>query len=554
MRFFHYPMIVLLCVFVTDIYAEENGDHVGIKRVEYHGIRATDPDGRIGLRNPERGLRIETLVAEPVGANVWGPAAHLRNRVPPGFHPNHWVRDMERFGPDGLTLAQMYCYLTEYADKPLSEEKLALLQQTFDVLREHGFKAVLRFAYEKTNQNSKDGPTKEWILKHIEQLKPIIAANADVIYVLQAGFIGAWGEWHNATHIAADDLVTRAEILGKILELLPPDRMTQVRVPWYKHKLIPYITGKPCRMLTTEIAFTDIPEARIGFHNDGILAGPSHGGTWPEAPLYGKPGNPEFDHITQESAWTPTDGELFWSDQGWDGTETQNKGVDGFEAMKYLRLHRFSSFSIAHSYSEREGNLYAIDYWRKAPVSKECVQEEHLPVSDGWFEDAYGEAVERTQFEYIRDHLGYRFELQWAAFPETVQAGKPMEMTFEIINRGFSTLFNPRTVYIVLIPQDEEKVYELPIDVDPRKWQPYAIGDDAFDPLRHEVACTLQLPENITPGIYAMGLWLPDPKGSIRLDPQYAIRLANRDTPWWVNLNGQYGINVLYTIQVLEQS
>lgn len=544
-------IVLLLGMSTAAISAEERGGQGTITRVAYHGICATDPDGRIGLRNPERGLRIETLVAEAVGADAWGPAAHLRQRVPSGFHPNHWVRDMERFAPDGLTLAQMYCYLTEYADKPISEEKLALLQQTFDLLREHGFKAVLRFAYEKTNDAPKDGPTKEWILNHIEQLKPIIAANEDVIYVLQAGFIGAWGEWHSATHIAADDLVTRAEILGKLLELLPPDRMTQVRVPWYKHKLIPYITGKPCSTLTAETAFSGIPEARIGFHNDGILAGPSHGGTWPEAPLFGKPGNPEFDRVTLESAWTPTDGELFWSDQGCEGTETQNKGVDGFAAINYLRLHRFSSFSIAHSYSEREGQLYAIDFWRKAPASRERLLEEHLPVSDGWLEDAYGEPVERTQFEYIRDHLGYRFELQWADIPQTAQAGKPMDVAFEIVNRGFSTLFNPRTVYIVLIPQDEEEVYEFSLDVDPRCWQPYAPEDTTYAPLHHTVSGTFQLPETVPPGVYAIGVWLPDSKESIRLDPRYAIRLANRDTAWWENLHGQYGVNVLYTIRVL---
>ena len=218
--------------------------------------------------------------------------------------------------------------------------------------------------------------------------------------------------------------------------------------------------------------------------------------------------------------------------------------------MKYLRLHRFSSFSIAHSYSEREGNIYAIDYWRKAPVSKESLLEVHLPVSDGWFEDAYGEPVERTQFEYIRDHLGYRLELQWASFPETVQVGKRMEVTFEIVNRGFSTLFNPRTAYIVLIPQDEEKVYEFPVDVNPRTWQPHTPGDGTFTLLHHQASCVFPIPAAMAPGTYAMGLWLPDTKESIRLDPHYAIRLANRDTSWWVNLHGRYGVNVLYTIQV----
>ena len=251
----------------------------------------------------------------------------------------------------------------------------------------------------KTNDAPKDGPTKEWILNHIEQLKPIIAANEDVIYVLQAGFIGAWGEWHSATHIAADDLVTRAEILGKLLELLPPDRMTQVRVPWYKHKLIPYITGKPCSTLTAETAFSGIPEARIGFHNDGILAGPSHGGTWPEAPLFGKPGNPEFDRVTLESAWTPTDGELFWSDQGCEGTETHNKGVDGFAAINYLRLHRFSVSASPQLFGTGRA-IVCHSFWRKRRHRGVCWKS-ICPFPTAGLKMPMG-PVERTQFEYIQ--------------------------------------------------------------------------------------------------------------------------------------------------------
>jgi hypothetical protein len=57
-----------------------------LAHVTYRGIRPTDPNGRIGLRNPERGFRTETLIAEPVGRTegVWGIPAHLRGRVGPG--------------------------------------------------------------------------------------------------------------------------------------------------------------------------------------------------------------------------------------------------------------------------------------------------------------------------------------------------------------------------------------------------------------------------------------------------------------------------------------
>lgn len=48
------------------------------KTVKYRGIRPTDPGGRQGLRNPERGWRIETVIAEPHQKVFIGPAARLK--------------------------------------------------------------------------------------------------------------------------------------------------------------------------------------------------------------------------------------------------------------------------------------------------------------------------------------------------------------------------------------------------------------------------------------------------------------------------------------------
>lgn len=62
--------------------------------------------------------------------------------------------------------------------------------------------------------------------------------------------------------------------------------------------------------------------------------------------------------MTVESPFVAIDGELFWSDQA--------GKVDGFVAAVRLRLHHYSSFSLAHSYSEREGGKpFSIDDWMK---------------------------------------------------------------------------------------------------------------------------------------------------------------------------------------------
>ena len=201
-----FSILVLFCVGWA-----QAGESPALTTIAFHGIRATDPGGRMGLRNPERGLRYESHIGNDIGEDN-----------------NHmdWIRAMQRFEADGMTLSQTYCYLDDFVNRPLSQEKLDWLQRDFDLLRKYGFKCLLRFAYQHGNVK---GPQKQWVLHHIDQLKPIVEKNADVLFILQAGFIGMWGEWHGDTH--NDSYDSRADILAKVLELLPEDRFTQVRVP-----------------------------------------------------------------------------------------------------------------------------------------------------------------------------------------------------------------------------------------------------------------------------------------------------------------------------------
>ncbi len=523
-----------------------------LQTVTYHGIRPTDPYGRVGLRNPERGLRIESVVSEPADRS-FGPANHLRGKLPPVYNEDCWLLDAKKFEPFGLTLVQAYCYLTDYDDRPIPQEKLDLLQKTLDNMRKNGLKAVLRFAYER-NTKLTAGPKLPWILRHLDQLEPIIRRNTDVIYVLQAGFIGAWGEWHSAAHIAHNDYKARAAVVKKLLDVLPNDRMTQVRVPMYKQRVLEQTAFRDFEFeeVNAENAHCGRPAARIGLHNDGFLAGPSDGGTWPKGPHYGNPGNLGFDYMTRESPYLPIDGEMFWSDQGFDGKAKSGKGVDGLNAAVRMRLHHYSSFSLAHSYSLKEGRNYSIDRWMATPLDVKDLEESKMPISDGYFRDAFDEPVSRTRFEYIRDHLGYRLELQQAILSKQVAPGDKLSVELKLINRGFSTLHNPRPVSLVLIGSDG-KVVELKVPAaDPLTWQPFDPQDTEYRPITHKIHTEIELPRDLSPGHYSLGLWLPDAYESLRLDPHYAIRLANRDTLWWTNEKGQYGVNLLATVQVTE--
>ncbi|MCL2119030.1 MAG: DUF4832 domain-containing protein, partial [Planctomycetaceae bacterium] len=238
----------------------------------------------------------------------------------------------------------------------------------------------------------------------------------------------------------------------------------------------------------------------------------------------------------------------------YDGKGPRGAGVDGFLAAVRLRLHHYTTFSIAHSHSLRQGKNFSIDYWQTTPITEEQLLQANMPVSDGWFHDAFGNPVERYQFEYITDHLGYRIELQNAAFSHKIRPDEPLDIEISLINRGFSTLINPRPVFVALIDCNGV-VTPFETSSDPRTWQPYNPKDGNLTPLVHRINESLTLPGNMKPGHYKVGLYMPDPAEEIGWDPRFAIRVANRDTLWWTEKTaerkGRYGINILGSMEIL---
>jgi hypothetical protein len=518
--------------------AAEEGPAMPPRTVQYRGIRATDPQAHIGLRNPERGWRNEIMIN-------WGlPSRQAVPVVGEGeATPDAWLAEIERYAPFGMTLLQFYYYLDRWQDCDIPPDGLAHLEVQLAKVREAGCKVVLRFAYEK-DMGGPAGGTCERILGHVDQLAPLIRRNADIIAVMQAGFVGAWGEWHSSKHRLQEDHEALSRIIAKVLEVLPADRMTQVRVPKYKRWCLEGAALKALVPVTAANAHSGIPAARIGFNNDGFLAGKTCGGTWTEAPFFSNPGNPEFDTMTAESPYLMVDGELFYSDQA--------GPVDGLQAMQRLRLHHYTSLSLMHSYSEREGKPFSIDRWMTEPLTEAQVTAAKLPLSDQYFRDVYGQALPRTVFEYIRDHLGYRLELQRATFPATAAPGQTLPLRVELTNRGFSAPHNPRPVFMVVVTPDNQVIAQPIENADPRLWQPFAPGDAEFAPLTHTLTAELALPATLKPGWYRLGLWLPDASASLRHNPAYAVRLANGDTLWWSDPAQRCGINLIGGFSVVE--
>lgn len=176
----------------------------------------------VRLLNPERGFYTQRTYS-----------ASKRATTLPPLNANDLRHERDT---NGVTTILRLFYLDEFLESDISPQVLQDIADDFDVLREAGFKAVLRFAYVDSFETVPSEPDKDQLLRHVEQLTPVLTASQDVIVSMQAGFVGPWGEWHGSTHFAEgspgywDDL---GEILKAVLDAVPQTTV-QIRTPALK--------------------------------------------------------------------------------------------------------------------------------------------------------------------------------------------------------------------------------------------------------------------------------------------------------------------------------
>lgn len=410
------------------------------------------------------------------------------------------------------TLVFRYFELTAFKNSAISNAFLSNMQADFDAARTAGVKLIIRFAYtlEVAHTNCDEGicppygdAPKARVLQHIQQLAPLLQSNADVIAAVQLGFIGIWGENYytdyfgdasdnGAGKLTVTDFNNRAEVITALLDVLPEDRMIQVRYVQQKQKYVYGANASTNPALSPPLdvnnAHTGTAIARIGFHNDCFLADPVDFGTYSN---YG-PGTPNYNstaHLkpykAEDSKFVVVGGETCATNNPRDNCASQSGDAD----TELASLH--------YSYLHAEYNN---------------------DVNNGW--------TNQGCIEDIKRKLGYRFVLRSGNYTNEARPGRTITVEIELDNVGYAAPFNPRGVELVLRHSTSGAKYFARLDDDPRFW---LTGS-------HTISQTLCLPANIPLGSYKLLLNFPDPKPSLYGRPEYAIRCAN--TGMWEAATG----------------
>ena len=438
--------------------------------------------------NPERGF------TDQLGGEV--ALSDSKNHVVKPEEEWYWdVEDENYKDRKSQSLVMLMYYLKNYKTKELSSKILQGFDEDMQILRDHGFKCVLRFAYD---WSSKNDASLEWVQKHAAQLKPYLAKNADVIYVLEAGFVGQWGEWYYSSNFGNETQqlnANRRAVIDALLDVCPPDRFLLVRYPLIKTQ---YLGTE--QAITTAEAFSGAVNARIGHHNDAFLADWGNDGT------YGRDGDgPDDDpvlrqYIASETLFVPNGGET-----NVENSTLANK-VSKMDTT-IAELSRFHWTFCGSMYSEK-----VTDKWR----------------ANGTFAE-------------MDRRLGYRFELVSAELPASAKTGMTAAFEIKIKNVGFAPLYNERPAYIFL--RNGNQSYPLRLASDPRRWLP----NGEITTVSENVMIPMEVPE----GTYELYLHLPDAYASLASDPRYAVRFANEGT--WDAATGMNKLNAQVTVSKGEQ-
>jgi len=441
----------------------------------YASVVSYVPDNTTIFPNPERGFTEE-----------------LSYKVTTS-HPNVIKGELDdNWGKaDNMTLMVVLYNFNKFKDKDIPETILSAFDEDMNELRKHGLKCVLRFAYTES-QSDKTDATPEWVKRHLEQLKSHLAENADVIYVLEAGFIGSWGEWYYTKNYGNESQHmndNRRKVIEYLFANAPEDRFILFRYPIIKTEYLNDETP-----LSETEAFTGTVRARMGCHNDAFLNKYGNDGT------YGRDDDKTEDdpvlrqYVASETLYVPNGGET--------------------------NVEKSSLAEEVYAQAPAEMSTY---HWSF------CGSTYATPVTNRWRESGI--------FDTLNIHMGYRLSLIEAQYSDTAKAAGKMSVSIRLRNTGYAPLYNERTVYLVL--KNGSKTVSLPLQADPRRWLP----NNAESVINEEVS----IPADISGGVYQLYLHLPDQYPSIASDPRYAVRLANKDV--WDAETGMNNLGASVVIQ-----
>ena len=391
------------------------------------------------------------------------------------------IEDIKKEDTD-VSIISFQLNLKKFVSKTqLSEKKLEDINQYFSIMREYGYQVIFRVVYDSKGEENPE-PEFDEILMQIDSLKDIYTKNQDIILVVEAGFLGSYGEWHDGKY--DEDKEKRNELIKKLLDTIPESIQINLRRPSF---ITDYIENN--KTVTKENAFSNDEIARLGLHNDGYLASDTDLGTY------------EKDERNESLIWQEKQ-TLFTIFGG----ECQNKDSVYTDLEKAIADMKKRHCVYLNKTYDREVK----EKWKQVQYSNNS--------------DIYNS---ETGYKYIQDHLGYRLVLRESDIQMQPNTGN-IEIEMNIENVGFANIVRKKQVEVIL--KNGDKKYNIKTDIDIREKE-----KDGF----YKFIILEKIPGNIDIGNYEVYVNIQEPFESLQDNDNYKIKLANINM-WDTNVGGNH--------------
>ena len=364
----------------------------------------------------------------------------------------------------GQSLVLAKVELNNYRSTDLPDAWLAQLGDSFAKVRATGMKTTLAISYDFTAAGN--DATAAQIKRHLEQLQPVLAAYADVIPFMRAGFIGAWGEWHSSkagnscgynsppsTTCAQAD-ANRIIVRDALLANVPATTQIGFRYPHDLQKWYPSATQ----------------QSRAGLHNDCFLAGSNDSGTFddPSSRPYAKA-------LTDQTAY---------------GGETCENADTPLRNTCADILKEGADYHLAWLSGEYAPSV--LNKWK----------------ADGCF----------TQ---VSRSMGYRLQLDAVNHPPDAAASQSVNVTIDLRNVGWARIFSARQLVATFVNNATGATFNAAAG-NLQNLPPQATAST-------RQTIVVPIPADAAKGSYSLHLSAPDVHSATRGDARFAVRFANAD-------------------------
>jgi Domain of unknown function (DUF4874)/Domain of unknown function (DUF4832) len=353
---------------------------------------------------------------------------------------------------------------------PLPDSMLKDIDERLDTYQGTGMRLLLRFTYNfgPIGPGAMDAPA-DLIAQHIDQVAPIVLRHKDLIFALEAGFIGTWGEWHDSTS-GNNNLAAHKVVLDKERQ--------------YFSNVFPILVRDAGDLV--EYTGTLVPQPDLGMHDDFYASNSTDAATWtPCAPRSGFC----VPNYTQEQL------------QAYGASVAATTLFAGEFGQLYPPLQTCGALDqYSYTYHAQSITLHP-----DAAVEAELQ-------SEGCLDSFYNK-------------VGTRIELQSVKVIGNASPGGRLYVAATLVNAGYGRVIRRRPVTLALL-QDGEVVHEVRIPTDQMDLRTLA---SSADPTPSEFQLELTLPQTLTPGQVSMALLFHDPAASLFDLPAYALPLNSVD-------------------------